>query len=271
MYINKLFTIGQFAALHEINKKTLMWYDEIGLFKPAVVKENGYRYYTYHQSSVLETILILRELGMSLEEIQNFMVNRSAHSLEALLEDKITELDRTISHLQAVRQMMSGRRQDMNALLHMDLSEISIIEKEESYLAAVPVSGDLSFENSIEKVVNEAKKYQLHRLHDALYGSMIRVENLTAGRFDDYSALFIELPDPAMKDGLHIRPKGKYLRAYCRGSWDIIPARYEELLDFAGSRKLRLYGCAYEMGINEMVIDSVDDYITRIEIPVMEF
>ena len=26
----KLFTIGQFAALHGINKKTLMWYDEIG-------------------------------------------------------------------------------------------------------------------------------------------------------------------------------------------------------------------------------------------------
>ena len=24
----KLFTIGQFAALHGINKKTLMWYDE---------------------------------------------------------------------------------------------------------------------------------------------------------------------------------------------------------------------------------------------------
>ena len=32
---NTLFTIGQFAALHGINKKTLMWYDEIGLFKPA--------------------------------------------------------------------------------------------------------------------------------------------------------------------------------------------------------------------------------------------
>ena len=44
----KLLTIGQFAALHEINKKTLMWYDETGLFRPAVVKENGYRYYTSH-------------------------------------------------------------------------------------------------------------------------------------------------------------------------------------------------------------------------------
>ena len=33
----KLLTIGQFAAMHGINKKTLMWYDEIGLFKPAVI------------------------------------------------------------------------------------------------------------------------------------------------------------------------------------------------------------------------------------------
>ena len=51
-----LFTIGQFAALHEINKKTLMWYDEIGLLKPACIKENGYRYYSYQQSAALETI-----------------------------------------------------------------------------------------------------------------------------------------------------------------------------------------------------------------------
>ena len=43
---HRLFTIGQFASLHQINKKTLMWYDETGLFRPAVVKENGYRYYT---------------------------------------------------------------------------------------------------------------------------------------------------------------------------------------------------------------------------------
>ena len=54
----RLFSIGQFAALHGVNKKTLMWYDEIGLFCPAVVKENGYRYYTYFQSATLEAILL---------------------------------------------------------------------------------------------------------------------------------------------------------------------------------------------------------------------
>ena len=99
----KFLTIGQFAAMHGINKKTLMWYDEIGLFKPAIINpENGYRYYNYHQSSVLETILLLRELDISISEIQNFMQNRSAENLKCLLNEKISDLDKTILHLQAV-------------------------------------------------------------------------------------------------------------------------------------------------------------------------
>ena len=94
---NVLFTIGQFAALHEINKKTLMWYDEIGLLKPACIKENGYRYYSYQQSSTLETILMLRELNVSLDEIKQFMENRTMDTFDCLLQEKITELDKTIN------------------------------------------------------------------------------------------------------------------------------------------------------------------------------
>lgn len=66
------FTIGQFADLHEINKKTLMWYDEIGLLKPAAVRENGYRYYTYQQSSTLETILMLRNYRFPFVKFKSF-------------------------------------------------------------------------------------------------------------------------------------------------------------------------------------------------------
>ena len=55
----KLFTIGQFAAIHGVTKKTLMWYDEMGLVTPSVIGENGYRYYTYQQSSTLETVVLL--------------------------------------------------------------------------------------------------------------------------------------------------------------------------------------------------------------------
>ena len=99
-----LFTIGQFAALHEINKKTLMWYDEIGLLKPACIKEDGYRYYSYQQSAALETILMLRELNVSLDEIKQFMENRTIDNFASLLQEKITELNQTISHLRSIQK-----------------------------------------------------------------------------------------------------------------------------------------------------------------------
>ena len=118
---DKLLTIGQFAAMHGINKKTLMWYDEIGLFKPAAINpENGYRCYSYHQSPILETILLLRELNVSLDEIREFMKNRSAPSLKCLLEEKIADLDLQITHLQAVRTTLCTHCQNMDTLITMD-------------------------------------------------------------------------------------------------------------------------------------------------------
>lgn len=265
---NALFTIGQFAKLHAINKKTLMWYDETGLLKPACIGENGYRYYTYRQSSTLETILMLRELDVSLSEIRHFMANRSAAHLECLLTEKIQQLSQTISHLKTVQRSLENHRQDMRTLLHIDLSEISLVDKDRRYLVTVPTDAELSFEKEIEAVVEETKKYQLRRLHDASYGSIIPVGRLLEGRFTDYSALFIEIANPIRKKGLHIQPAGKYVRAFCKGSWDKIPACYERILAWAGEKGLSLYGNSYEKGINEIVIDSLDDYITQIEIPV---
>ncbi|MFR1516053.1 MAG: MerR family transcriptional regulator [Evtepia gabavorous] len=83
------FTIGQFAAIHGIHKKTLMWYDQVGLLSPAFVGENGYRYYSYRQSARLETILMLRALEVSIPEIKTFLSHRSAGELRRLLTEKI--------------------------------------------------------------------------------------------------------------------------------------------------------------------------------------
>ena len=265
---DKLLTIGQFAAMHGINKKTLMWYDEIGLFKPAFINpENGYRCYNYHQSPVLETILLLRELDVSVSEIQDFMKNRSASSLKCLLEEKIVGLDTQITHLQAVRTTLCTYHQNMDTLLTMDLSEISIVEKKERCLVTVDVDQDTSFEQEVELITAETEKYRLGRLHKASYGSMISVADLLNGSFDNYSKLFIEIPFLPYHAGLHIMPSGKYLRAFHKGKWDGIPKRYQEILDYAKKHKLNLHGFSYEMGINENVIDRIEDYIVQIEIP----
>ena len=266
---DKFLTIGQFATMHGINKKTLMWYDKIGLFKPAAINpENGYRCYTYHQSSILETILLLRELDVSIPEIQEFMKYRSADNLKHLLEEKIADLDMQITHLQAVRTTLCTHHRNMDTLLAMDLSEISIVEKEEHCLVTVDIDQNTSFEQEVELITTETEKYQLGRLHRASYGSMISVNSLLNGCFDNYSKLFIEIPFLPYQTGLHIMPSGKYLRAFHKGEWDGIPKRYHEILDYAKNHQLNLHGFSYEMGINENVIDRIEDYIVQIEIPI---
>ncbi len=206
---DKLLTIGQFAALHGINKKTLMWYDEIGLFRPAVIHpENGYRYYSYHQSSILETILLLREQNVSIDEIQSFMGHRSAASLERLLEEKIQNLDRDMAHLRAVRKTLTNHQQNMLTLLTMDLSEIRIVEKKERCLVTVDVDRDTTFDKQVELITAETAKYQLRRLHDASYGTMTEVEKLYRGAFEEYSRLFIKIPFPIKKPGCIYSPAG---------------------------------------------------------------
>lgn len=265
----RLLTIGQFAALHGIHKKTLMWYDEIGLFRPAVIHpENGYRYYGYHQSAILETILLLRELDVPISEIQAFLKDRSAASMERLLSEKIEELDRDIAHLRRVRKTLLQQRQNMRTLLTMDLSEISIVEKKGGSLVTVEIDQQTSFDQLVELITAETKKYQLRRLHDASYGTMIAVESLYRGDFGDYSRMFIEIPFPIRKEGLHIQPAGAYLRAFYRESPENAVQCYQRIFDYAAEHGLVLVGFSYELIINENVIDRMEDALVQVEIPV---
>ena len=97
---------------------------------------------------------------------------------------------------------------------------------------------------------------------------MISVASLRSGNFDDYSKLFIEIPFMAQKTGLHIQPGGKYLRAFYKGDWSGIPLRYQSILEYADKHGLTLSGFSYEKGINEMVVENIEDYIVQIEIPI---
>ena len=85
-----LYTTGQFAKLNGINKRTLHYYDEIGLFSPEFKEDNGYRYYTCFQTVQLELILTLRKMGLSIEEILRYQKNPSGASFADLIFEKNT-------------------------------------------------------------------------------------------------------------------------------------------------------------------------------------
>jgi len=73
---SRMIRIGDFSKLSRVTVKTLRYYDQVGLLKPARVDHfTGYRYYTYEQLPRLNRILALKDLGFSLEEIGQFLTN----------------------------------------------------------------------------------------------------------------------------------------------------------------------------------------------------
>lgn len=269
LYKNQTFTIGQFAALHGINKKTLMWYDEIGLLKPAFIRENGYRCYTFKQSAELETILMLRDLHVPLKEIAAFMDKRSAPAFANLLVEKLVEVDEAIAYLRALRGTMTRHREAMLRLATLDFEAITLVENvSTSPLFLVPTTAETSLDEAIMHMLTAIQNQNLKRPYDAVYGAMLPVEAIYDGRFDDYTSFTIALPSDVVQSGEHTPPAGMYLRAYHQGEWSELPARYQELLAFAARENLELYGYAYETGLNDAVAKSMADSITEILIPV---
>lgn len=65
--------IGEFSKISKTTIKTLRYYDEIDLIKPAFVDDNGYRYYDIEQLNDLIIIIELRNLDFSIENIKRFL------------------------------------------------------------------------------------------------------------------------------------------------------------------------------------------------------
>jgi DNA-binding transcriptional MerR regulator len=89
------YRIGEFSDLSGVSARTLRFYDEIGLLRPASVESRtGYRHYRPQQLEDLASILALKNLGVSLAEVRNLI--RKAGSREDRRE-LLTGLKRTIA------------------------------------------------------------------------------------------------------------------------------------------------------------------------------
>ena len=99
-------TTGQFAALCKVNKKTLFYYDEIGLFCPAVTDSNDYRYYSVFQLDKFALITSLKNLGMELKEIQSYLECEQVEELNAMLLHQQEQIEEKINALQNTRRFL---------------------------------------------------------------------------------------------------------------------------------------------------------------------
>lgn len=66
--------IGDFAKLRNLSKRTIRYYESLGLVKSYVPKkETGYRYYHENQVLVLDAIKICTTVGISLKTLSNYV------------------------------------------------------------------------------------------------------------------------------------------------------------------------------------------------------
>ena len=81
--------INEFAKLTGVSVRTLHYYDEIGLLKPAFVDaQNGYRFYDENSLVSMQEILFYRELDFPLKSIRNIMSSPDYDKEKALSEQR---------------------------------------------------------------------------------------------------------------------------------------------------------------------------------------
>lgn len=101
-------TVKEVSEITGISVRTLHYYDEIGLFRPAAVSEAGYRLYDDKALETLQQILFFREFDMPLKEIKAIMENPDLDrnqillSQKRMLEQKKERLERLISSMEDI-------------------------------------------------------------------------------------------------------------------------------------------------------------------------
>jgi DNA-binding transcriptional MerR regulator len=104
-----MFKIGDFSRIARVSARQLRFYDEIGLLVPAHADpQTGYRYYTVAQLPELNRILVLKDLGFSLEQVRD-IVSRTVDPAE-------------------LRNMLLLRRNDVEQTLAAEAQRLRQIE-----------------------------------------------------------------------------------------------------------------------------------------------
>lgn len=121
MSYKQLFKIGEFSRLMQVTVKTLRHYEQKGILVPAEVDEwTGYRYYTIDQMQRLCSILDLKALGFSLEEIRDLFEDDSHSPDIDQLSDKISETERQLRLLVRRRDQLLQWRDSRKKLNTME-------------------------------------------------------------------------------------------------------------------------------------------------------
>ncbi len=120
-----LMQIGELAERAGVSHRTIHYYERIGLMKPAEREGSGYRYYDEEALRRLKKIAVLKQLGLSLEEISSVidLYFEDTHGIRGkekvieILEAQLKKTDNQLNELQAFRRTLTDNITRLHSLI----------------------------------------------------------------------------------------------------------------------------------------------------------
>lgn len=117
-------SIGKVSKRKGVSIKSLRYYDEIGVLKPAYINEQtNYRYYKEEQLFLLDAITLCIELGIPLRDFQNYLDKNGQLNVQKLLFDGKTLAEQRIISMRNCIDQLQG------ALTRLDLKDTPAFPK----------------------------------------------------------------------------------------------------------------------------------------------
>lgn len=159
------YTVKKLSELSGVTIRTLHFYEEIGLLKPAYHGSNGYRYYEEKELLQLQQILFFKNLSFSLKQIQKVLGQDDFDQLSALYTHRkslnrewekigllLKTIDKTIKHLKGKKKM-----KDKEIFDGFNITLVKKAKRGESYFAAEEIVGK-SVKNSTKNIQDVEKR-----------------------------------------------------------------------------------------------------------------
>lgn len=167
------YTVQKLGSLAGVSTRTLRYYDEIGILKPARINSSGYRIYGQAEVDRLQQILFYRELGISLESIKEIVTAPSFDGAAALRDH---------------REKLLEKKEQLEMLIANVDKSIAVTE------GRMRMSNKEKFEGFKKKMIDDnEKKYGIEIREkygeETVNKSNAKLQNMTQAQYDEVTKL----------------------------------------------------------------------------------
>lgn len=265
--MKKLYKIGDISKLYNISNDILRYYEKIGLLIPDVRGENGYRYYSESQLWKLNNIRSLRNLGVSLNEIIDFLNTRSIKKTKEMIKFQLKKIDENLRELLKLKEELELKKENIRYFENFSDYEIPRIKYYPKRYILLK-NGKFKDENEINLELKKLKR-KSEEDNDFIFteseiGTVIKLEEWEKGNYSDYIGTFIITNE--IKE--NFLDEGEYLTYFFSGDYINLSKHYKKLKEFIRENNYRVCGNIIELYHIEMhITENKEEYVTEIQIP----